>query len=64
MRSSLDLVQGCLGPAETACATGACRSIGGELGFEHEIDDARWLSVEGAAATLTYERDRDLLAAL
>jgi 8-oxo-dGTP pyrophosphatase MutT (NUDIX family) len=37
---------------------------GGELEFEHEVDDARWLSVEGAAATLTYDRDRGLLEAL
>ena len=37
---------------------------GGELEFEHEVDDARWLSVEDAAATLTYDRDRPLLEAL
>ena len=39
-------------------------AIGGDLEFRHEIDDARWLSVEQAAATLTYERDLGLLEAL
>ena len=38
-------------------------AIGGELEFGHEIDDARWLPVDQAAAILTYERDRDLLDA-
>ena len=36
---------------------------GGELAFLHEVDDARWVSPVEAAVLLTYERDRDLLAA-
>ena len=40
------------------------RATAGELHFAHEVDDARWLSVERAAALLTYERDRRLLDAL
>lgn len=31
--------------------------VGGELRFEHEVDDARWVSVGEAAELLTYERD-------
>jgi len=30
---------------------------GGELRFEHEVDGARWLPVDEAAALLAYERD-------
>jgi len=30
---------------------------GGALRFEHEVDGARWLPVDEAAALLTYERD-------
>jgi 8-oxo-dGTP diphosphatase len=30
---------------------------GGALRFEHEVDEARWLPVDEAAARLTYERD-------
>jgi 8-oxo-dGTP diphosphatase len=33
----------------------------GELGFDHETDDARWLTFEEAAALLSYERDHDVL---
>jgi 8-oxo-dGTP diphosphatase len=39
------------------------RVEGGELAFLHEVDDARWVSPVEAAVLLTYERDRDLLAA-
>lgn len=42
----------------------AMRPVGGELAFLHEVDDARWLPLDEAAAALTYERDRQLLAAL
>jgi len=34
---------------------------GGELRFEHEVDEARWLAPDEAAALLTYERDLDVL---
>ena len=37
--------------------------IGGSLRFEHEVDDARWLSPAEAAALLSYDRDRDVLRA-
>jgi 8-oxo-dGTP pyrophosphatase MutT (NUDIX family) len=35
--------------------------VGGALRFEHEVDDARWLPPEQAAALLSYERDADVL---
>ncbi len=35
--------------------------VDGTLRFDHEVDDARWLTVAEAAATLTYERDVDVL---
>ena len=34
---------------------------GGSLRFEHEVDDARWLSPSEAAALLSYERDVEVL---
>jgi 8-oxo-dGTP diphosphatase len=37
--------------------------VGGELGFEHEVDTARWLSPEEATALLSYPRDVDVLRA-
>ena len=39
------------------------RVVDGELAFLHEVDVAEWLGIEAAAARLTYERDRELLAA-
>jgi 8-oxo-dGTP diphosphatase len=36
----------------------------GELAFLHEVDDARWVTREGAKALLSYDRDLPLLAAL
>ena len=36
----------------------------GELGFEHEVDAARWVTREQAAGLLSYARDLALLAAL
>ncbi len=35
--------------------------VGGTLRFEHEVDEARWLTVDDAASLLTYERDIELL---
>jgi 8-oxo-dGTP diphosphatase len=40
------------------------RVEGGELAYEHEVDDARWLSPEDAAELLSYERDAALLRGL
>ncbi len=40
------------------------RPVGGELIFEHEVDDGRWLPFDEAAAELTYARDGSVLAAL
>jgi len=37
--------------------------VGGELGFEHEVDEARWLSVEAAGRLLSYPRDAEVLSA-
>jgi len=36
---------------------------GGELRFDFEVDEARWVTSEAAAALLTYPRDLDLLEA-
>jgi len=36
----------------------------GELRFEHEVDAARWLPLAGASASLTYQRDIELLRGL
>ena len=38
--------------------------VEGELAAANEVDDARFVSIEDAAAQLTYARDRELLAAL
>lgn len=35
--------------------------IGGQLTFDHEVDEARWVSPAEAAKLLTYERDVTLL---
>ena len=37
--------------------------VGGSLRFEHEVDDARWVSPEAALQLLSYERDVDVLRA-
>ena len=42
----------------------ALEIVGGELGFDHEVDEARWVSAAEAAALLSYERDLPLLSAL
>ena len=36
----------------------------GELAFDHEVDDARWVSLAEAEELLTYERDLVVLHAL
>ena len=35
---------------------------GSELRFDHETDEARWLTFDDAAGLLSYERDIGLLA--
>jgi 8-oxo-dGTP pyrophosphatase MutT (NUDIX family) len=40
------------------------RPVGGELRFEHEVDDARWVQLEEAAGLLTYARDLLVLDAV
>jgi 8-oxo-dGTP diphosphatase len=35
-----------------------------EPSAQNEVDEVRWVPLDQAAATLTYERDRDLLRAL
>ena len=40
------------------------RVVGGEPTFDFEVDEARWLSLEEAAALLTYPRDLAVLEAL
>lgn len=42
----------------------AMRPLAGSFAPHAEVDDARWLPLEAAAETLTYERDRELLRAL
>jgi 8-oxo-dGTP diphosphatase len=39
------------------------RVEGGELAFLNEVDDARWVTGEGATALLTYKRDLEVLHA-
>ena len=38
--------------------------VGGELAFDHEVDEARWVTPSEAEALLTYERDLAVLRAL
>ena len=38
--------------------------VGGELAAEHEVDEAEWVRVDEAHRRLTYDRDREVLAAL
>jgi 8-oxo-dGTP pyrophosphatase MutT (NUDIX family) len=38
--------------------------VGGELAFDHEVDEARWVSLQRAEDLLTYERDLAVLAGL
>ncbi|MFN8224381.1 MAG: NUDIX hydrolase [Gaiellales bacterium] len=38
--------------------------VGGELAFEHEIAEARWLTPAQASTRLTYPRDVELLGEL
>jgi 8-oxo-dGTP pyrophosphatase MutT (NUDIX family) len=40
------------------------RVVDGELTYDHEVDEARWLPIEEAAALLSYERDLAVLGAL
>jgi len=35
--------------------------VGGELAFVHEVDAGRWVSIEDAAALLSYPRDVEVL---
>ena len=39
------------------------RPVGGELAFEHEVDEAIWLPPQEARRRLSYERDRAVLDA-
>jgi 8-oxo-dGTP diphosphatase len=38
--------------------------IGGELAFRHEVDEARWVTLDEALRFLTYDRDVTLLQSL
>jgi 8-oxo-dGTP pyrophosphatase MutT (NUDIX family) len=40
------------------------RVVGGELRFDHEVDEGRWVSSAEAEELLTYVRDLDVLRAL
>ncbi len=40
------------------------RVAGGELRYDHEVDDARWLGLEEAETLLSYERDLAVLRAI
>ena len=37
---------------------------GGDFKPNDEVDEVRWLGLEEASATLTYQRDRELLASV
>ena len=39
------------------------RPVGGRLAFEHEVDEARWLTAAEAREALTYDRDRAVVDA-
>ena len=43
-RAAVDVVPRTRRAARSACATGGCASSAGELRFDHEVDDARWVS--------------------
>ena len=38
--------------------------LSGQVTARGEVDEVRWLSVQDAVATLSFDRDRDLVAAL
>jgi 8-oxo-dGTP diphosphatase len=40
------------------------RPVGGGLAFDHEVDDARWVSLDEARRLLSYARDLPLVDAL
>jgi 8-oxo-dGTP pyrophosphatase MutT (NUDIX family) len=40
------------------------RVVDGEPTFDHEVDGSRWVTLEDAAALLTYERDLAVLRAV
>ncbi len=40
------------------------RPVGGRLEFLHEVDDARWVSLEEARELLSYSRDHGLLESI
>lgn len=40
------------------------RAVGGELAFQHEVDEARWLPAGEVGSLLTHPRDAELLRAL
>lgn len=40
------------------------RVVGGELRYDHEVDDARWVAADEARALLTYDRDLAVLDGL
>ncbi len=40
------------------------RIVGGELGFRHEADEGRWVTIGGAESLLSYDRDLVVLSAL
>jgi 8-oxo-dGTP diphosphatase len=42
----------------------AMQAESGEFVPNHEVDEVRWVDVSAAAALLTYDRDRDVLASL
>ena len=42
----------------------AMEPLSGEFEPNHEVDEARWTTLDEAARLLSYDRDRDVLAAL
>jgi 8-oxo-dGTP pyrophosphatase MutT (NUDIX family) len=40
------------------------RVVGGELRFDHEVDEGRWVTSAEAEELLTYKRDLDVLRSL
>ena len=60
----VDDVQGREGPAQAGAVLADGGRVAASCGFDHEIDDARWLTLDDAAGLLSYERDHRRAASM
>jgi hypothetical protein len=51
-------------PGSSAGSGDPRSQLDGEFAVSYEVDKLRWFDMDAAAHVLTYERDRELLAAL